>query len=514
MTKKRYLSLLIFIIIFFSLYGGFASALEINDYPKVPGLIAPSSDCTGDDCLSIYVAYWFGLLVYLAGAVSLISFAVGAVGLINPNIEAHKDAKDRMKGAILGLVLVFASFIIIKTINVNLITPTLTPLPGVSGIFYTNGSEERKPVGLEVPDTSTRPQGFDSITYDCIAGQEGGAPALLIWEFDKAGFQGKVHVARIICEEIEPIAGYGSFQMAFETPGVYYCYGVCGSEEMCSGNMSSAHTTSEDIIDPAFRGQIGGVRIVNDQIKDLYYGAIFHDLAGLAYGGGCNFPITNTGDGGKCRPVTKPDQTAAVDIFKLNKNEGESGDGVIFYSKSFGWNTGIKAGSYNVYDDQIPFPSSANSNDWPPDTMCFDYSIKMPKTYMYKCKESACGGSDYSCQSDSNCDEYENEICDIKVGAKTGVCVSENGQGLCSEGACETFQDCPGSIRIKGSYLVALYSKKGSGSSSNSGSSSSKKSSLYCQVFTQNVENLDAKSFLEPGATKKDLLNVYIIPTK
>jgi len=142
---KKHLLLSAFLIIFLFLNSGFAFALEVTSYPPLPGLQAPS-DCAGSNCLPVYIVYWFGFLVYVAGVLALISFVVGAVGLIvsGDNPELAGNSKDRMKGAVLGLVLVIASFLIIKTINPTLITPTLTPLPQVAlptpppapGVYY------------------------------------------------------------------------------------------------------------------------------------------------------------------------------------------------------------------------------------------------------------------------------------------------------------------------------------------------------------------------------------------
>ena len=62
-----------------------------------------------------------------------------------------------------------------------------------------------------------------------------------------------------------------------------------------------------------------------------------------------------------------------------------------------------------------------------------------------------------------------------------------------------------GSIRVKGSYIVALYSQ-------DSGESG------YCQTFTQNVENLRTEPILASGTadsgTSGGLNSVYIIPVK
>jgi hypothetical protein len=81
-----------------------------------------------------------------------------------------------------------------------------------------------------------------------------------------------------------------------------------------------------------------------------------------------------------------------------------------------------------------------------------------------------------------------------------------NNEGVdCSQNACETFKDCPGSIKINGSYVVALYSR---GTENNGGA-------LHCQTFTQDVENLDAEQIgAEASESGGKLDYVDIIPIK
>jgi len=122
MEKNKLLLLSAFLIALFFSSANLAHALEV----PLPTL--------GDDpTLPQYVVFLFSWAISIAGVLALISFVVGAVGLIasGDNPELAGNSKDRMKGAVLGLVLVIASFLILKTINPALITPTPTPLTPV-----------------------------------------------------------------------------------------------------------------------------------------------------------------------------------------------------------------------------------------------------------------------------------------------------------------------------------------------------------------------------------------------
>jgi hypothetical protein len=139
--------------------------------------------------------------------------------------------------------------------------------------------------------------------------------------------------------------------------------------------------------------------------------------------------------------------------------------------------------------------------------MCFDYTnVDRPDEYKHKCSSnSSCpnngggGSSNIGCDpANGDADCPGSETCD----PDTETCVGENGNNTgCSDSACETFQDCPGSIKIKGSYLVALYSDN---------ENSSRPS--YCQTFNSDVENLNTEPVIASYEAK--LGNVYIIPTK
>jgi hypothetical protein len=220
--------------------------------------------------------------------------------------------------------------------------------------------------------------------------------------------------------------------------------------------MSGANTSSQNNIADPFNGNIKGIRIVDDPANDIFYGAIFHKQTGIDNGGECTFPIINTKGDSECQAVDLP--ASAADIFIFDKNSIDSGDGVSFYSEPYGWNTGAKAGSLKVEDANINPTYIENA-----DSMNFDYTnVDRPASYKFKCQNN----------NDSN---------------------------QCSENACETFQDCPGSIKIWGSYLVGLYSEFDNNSSN-----------PYCETFTQDVANLNVTSYLNNNYT--NLGSVYIIP--
>jgi hypothetical protein len=480
MGRKKYLLFLAFLFIFLFLNSGFANALEIKNYPKIPGVTTPSENCAGNNCLPIYISYWVGILIYIAGILALVSFTIGAIGFLASfdNAEKKSNAKDRMKGATLGLVLTMTSFLILKTINPVLVTPTLSLLPGVEGIFCSNGSENI-PCPMESSDTTLIPEGYRNIKYACSNG-----PALLIWEFPEPGLEGgnedlsKVKVKKMNCgDEPEDISNYGSFKMAFDAPGIYYCLGGCGGGDMCSGYMSYAVTSSEGNIANPFNGKIEGVRIINDSTKDIYYGAVFHKEAGLENAGECTKPVINTGKEGTCKNIKDYGaiKISAGTVFRWNNDNAtvSSGSGVTLYSEPFGSAAGAQKrgeGFCAINNNTIGNTFSKNAGE-----LSFN------------------NGSDYGCGYAKNTNDATKNL---------------------YKNTYRTFSDKPGSIDIKGRYLVILFGDDAGnndyGDNFNSDDSGSNTSS-YCQIFSQSVPNLKVQPFV---ATGHPIGSIYIIPIK
>lgn len=487
--KKNKLIFLLFIFILAFGAIGFASAeLEIN----YPGL--GKYDVT----LPTFIEYLFKTGIAIVGVLALISFALGAVQYIisADNAEATSNAKDRMKGAILGIILTGASVILIQTINPQIATVVFDEVRPVLGIYYTGGAGEAV-AHPENPNTDTILKDYNNIKYICI---DDKSPNLLIWFYPKVDYKGTgdhfegVNVTKLACGEETGIAGK-SFKMAYEAPGVYFYLG-----EGCTGHSSQVMRTNRDKIDDDFMKRIKSIRIINSSA--VSYGTILHEQIGLENGGLCTRPIKES----KCHNIVGINVSSA-NIFILNKEPFGSGDGVDFFSAPYGWNTGANAGSFKLNSNAISENYDNFSGDvmYDPEEMCFDYkNVKRPEEYKNKCFSSNCWETNYVCDEDDDCEDGES--CDLEINR----CVDkETGSALCSNTACETFQDCPGSIKIKGRYLVALYSVDEALLDKDNEIS-------YCQTFSWNisgdVENLKVEPFLASG--NNILKEIYIIPIK
>lgn len=114
-----------------------ATALIVS----IPCSPAVASSCAGSAAsvtgLNEYVARVFGFGVTAAGITALAVVVFGAVqytvSVGSPS--GQSDARDRITQAILGLILIFGAFLILKTINpaiVSLKAPVITAINNVS----------------------------------------------------------------------------------------------------------------------------------------------------------------------------------------------------------------------------------------------------------------------------------------------------------------------------------------------------------------------------------------------
>lgn len=324
-------------------------------YPKIPGL---PYQITADSGLAQYIGYFFGLAIVAAGILAVVVLAIGGIRMImsGGNPTGRKEAIDIIKGSVLGLALVMASFMILRTINPVFITPTQTPLPSVEGIYYTNGSD-RQAAPMAEADTRNAPEGYDQILYDCSSG-----PSLFVWKFPETNFEGieSAFVETVDCGKTTSISGLGSFKIAFKTFGIYYFLG-----EGCSGYMSGANTAGGQISEP-FKNNIKSIKIINNTSGDIRYGAIFHASDDPASSGVCSDPYFTLDPALEERCFEIKTATASSTFFVWNAASPEtSGTGVDFYSEPWGDRLGARAGKYSLTKNIIKtfwFGSAQNLN--------------------------------------------------------------------------------------------------------------------------------------------------------
>ena len=312
--------------------------------------------------------------------------------------------------------------------------------------------------------------------------------SILVWTYKNKNldYSEGVKLFRMECGGSADINGVGSFKWSYEKPGVYLCTGGCDGN-MCFGHMTEAITSSQDQLDSPFKGNVTGVRIVNDTSSGTYYQAVLHKEIGLENGGECSMPIVST-ENISCTETWT--YAFSADINPVNITAPyTSGNGVSFYNETYGWNPDKASGEINITKEQINVGYGGSAPN-----MYFDFS-KVKSTVAFLCNEGYPPCSD----AYKNTNTYSNE--ELLYYFVEGNCCP-----------CPTLQDCPGSIRIKGDYFVGLYSypkdENGDRKKDERGNPI-----IYCQIFAgkKDVENLSKYNYVLPGV---DLANVFIVPIK
>ena len=441
MYKKNF-GIIFFVCLFLLSVGGSpVFALETN-YSNILGIPEPTSPETA-------INFWFQITAYISGVIAIISFSIAGIQLVwgetNPSIK--KDAKERMISAVVGLFLSAAAVVILRSINPSLINVVITDLGPQTGVFYTNGSNYA-PAPQSESNNSNILNGYNNIAYRCTQG-----PAILLWIFPKPNFLGNndnyegVKVLRKECNSQEPLPKGGSFRWEFESSGVYFCMGGCGETgTVCDGHMSFVQTVSTNIIKP-FSGKISSVRIVNDIQNDIHYAAIFHSASDLGQLGSCSNFIYSSDLNKKYECFNNIPTAQLAVIFNWNHklttdSNGNiistSGQGVDFYSEPYGWAQGARSGKKSLNAQTIDtYWSGAASS------LIYNYDgIVRPSRYKQ---------------------------------------------------IYTSFAQKPGSVNVKGSYILAF------------------RSGSYCQIFSESIYNFKTTQM---SAVVGSIGNINIMPVK
>lgn len=431
-TKKIYLFIF---FSFFIMFGAFAVYAE--ELPSLKTAIQTT----------------FNWILGIAGLLAGMSFAAGAVQYI---ISDHANGKERMIGSVLGLALIFGSFIILQTINPKLTSLDLQTLPAGAGIFFVKGST-KTPASMDVKDTTPIVEaGYTSLAYDCLLDPSTYTPSLLVWIYSSPNFKTPDITKFIPCNNSMPIQTGSSYKMELKIPGVYFWTKSDGY-----GFASHSYTKSISKIPSPFAGNIKSFEVVNPSVANLAgnIGVILHEDPRLDYGGGCQLPKVFA----KSTLPQRLDVSSGLngvqsaDIFMVPDNLNTAGEGVSFFSEPFGWNKENRSGRFDVLPAEI--------------------------------------GRGYTKSVDK-----------IKFNWK------DTGREDLYQRTYPTFKEAQGSIRIDGNYIVAIYLNRdcsgyGTGTEESGGSQEQceKKSEYRCQTFTETVNDLGAESFNDPDYKLKEV---------
>ncbi len=123
--KIFFLSLLILLTIFLPLSGSFLDAQDTQrrlevDYPQIGDIRPIYAEGEG---LPDYIVYMVGLLIVLAVLVAIISLIKGGISWLTARGDPAKikEGKERIGGAVFGLIIILSSSLFLSSINPTLI---------------------------------------------------------------------------------------------------------------------------------------------------------------------------------------------------------------------------------------------------------------------------------------------------------------------------------------------------------------------------------------------------------
>jgi len=144
-NKLKFLSFLLLALFLYFSVGSFVFAdntggrgLEIK-YPPLNGI-----EITTSTTISEYAVYFFSLFLIIAAVVAFVVLTYGGIRYLlsfnNPG--AMKDAKAWIFSGIAGLFIMLCSYLILSTINPEIVAPSIQDIKPISGIYLINDQGE------------------------------------------------------------------------------------------------------------------------------------------------------------------------------------------------------------------------------------------------------------------------------------------------------------------------------------------------------------------------------------
>ncbi len=332
-------------------------------------LEAPFPGLTGRPDLPEYISFLFNFVMGVGGAIAFAALVFGGFRYMTSagNPETMSDAKSRIKGAILGLCLLLASFIILDQINPQIKEIEFPATDwGIAGLFFTGELDgvDIKDAATDINRTANLPVYYKNLEYDCSNLEAENSPAYLVNIFHRENFRLRqegtpANTTKLECGDSIDINLLGkSFNIVRQDPGVYVYFGGC-----TDAAYRKRITRREPVLSSVFAGKARCVEVVNNPEEGIFFGAFVHESR--SFRGRCHNDIIFTkGDDVRQSTIAY----SSVSVFSWDE-EKEGDVFVHFYSKPF---TDVaNAGSFEITEireDYMTINASAiNYTGLPPD---------------------------------------------------------------------------------------------------------------------------------------------------
>ena len=242
-SKKKQLIFLATFIVLFLICSSFVSALEI-EYPEMGGEEVSSSTSFKD-----YVGYIYNFAIIVSGIVAFgVIVWAGIKILTSPDQpDTIKDARTKMIGAFLGIIILLSSYLILKTIGV--LFPDLPDLKPNTGIYLISDTGSK----TYLTDSTLSVSAPNAKTVEFLSTKDELSSIYVYDQEDYKGTEQEIPNTKLIASSTvtAPISSPKSIAFIWNRPGIYLYpeTGYVGRPRYFNSSVSSL--TSHDFNDSA-----------------------------------------------------------------------------------------------------------------------------------------------------------------------------------------------------------------------------------------------------------------------
>ena len=321
MKKLRFL---IFALLF--LLPVFGLGTEIG-YPSVPSATVPAASTTFPG----YVKYLVNLTLILSGVIALaVLVRAGLLYLTSAgNLDQIEQAKRKIVAGLLGLIIILSSYLILFTINPDLVEWGLKTRKPEQGIYLIDKDGER----YFISGTA------EKLSYSNIVKVKFLTPSsslMAVYLYDEENFKGNEE--RIIdkgshrIDFVRIVHNVKSIYFLESKPGVYLCSAIT-TEDVCPTRPFYISESIDNLAKFNFDDKTDSIQIRNSSTTEYY--AILFEKPGYVSDNTCPFVFNSIGDlrfslGDTNNPPIGTSTLSSIVVFTYEKGKKLSGE-VDFY---------------------------------------------------------------------------------------------------------------------------------------------------------------------------------------
>lgn len=237
-------------------------------YPSIQGLTEPPQ--TVKSSLPRTVRYVFEAMIALSGVLCFVAiFSAGVrMALSTGNPKARRDARKDIEQVLLGVIIIFSSYLLSKTINPEFVNPDIS-IQALSGVtFYEDTvcrfAENNEEMDGKVTLTSSEDDFEGSYGFEPHCVQfENREEDLTLLLYNEPDFEDRIFVLHAQTGRAGFSRGVGSVRFLWRYPGVYLCTEEYEEEEnewLCNGK-EKLYPYSTNLLGQDLKNNLGGLKI-------------------------------------------------------------------------------------------------------------------------------------------------------------------------------------------------------------------------------------------------------------